>query len=472
MECYYFRLYSIGVALFLQISLFSQVDPCGTKFSKDDLSWLRSYQQNPSKFYSEGRESIKYAPIKVHIVGDDVGGGYYSLEYLLESICTLNDDFSDMNISFFLWGDLHYINNSDFYEHDQISSIAMFSQNNVSNMLNVYFVNDPNGACGYYSPFWDAIAIKKSCQTSNDHTLSHEVGHYFSLPHTFLGWEGGTTPSSNQQEKVNGSNCQTAADGFCDTPPDYLSYIWGFSNCNSPTLTDPNGVNFQVDGSFIMSYATDVCQSKFSNEQQNAILANLTSQRPYLLNNYTDPTDTTTPANVTIVAPLDQATGVPYNWVALQWDAVSGASAYHVMATKFPTFANSQIDAIVTTNYFIGELEEDETYRWKVKALFDGNTCSSYNCQVFDCPQFTVGSYSNIEELADDKIIYNPLSRRLSIKGTSSIENVKCYDLIGRLILENNINAISLIIPEDVKGNLFFVISSNDKLITKRLFLY
>mgnify|MGYP000043822657 FL=1 len=51
-------------------------------------------------------------------------------------------------------------------------------------------------------------------------------------------------------EKVDGSNCEYAADGFCDTPPDYLAYRW---TCNQSTGTsfgtmlDPNGESFKSD---------------------------------------------------------------------------------------------------------------------------------------------------------------------------------------------------------------------------------
>lgn len=43
-------------------------------------------------------------------------------------------------------------------------------------------------------------------------TLPHEMGHFWGLPHTF--------EVSNGLELVDGSNCETAGDGVCDTPAD------------------------------------------------------------------------------------------------------------------------------------------------------------------------------------------------------------------------------------------------------------
>ena len=423
----------------LNVPLFAQTLQCGTNFSSSDLKWLRNVQQNPQSYPIIKRNVQRYVPIKAHVVGDDGGEGYYSLEYLFQAVCQLNKDYASMHMHFYLWGDIHYIDNSDFYEHDSYSSALMFAQNNVDQILNIYFVNDPNGACGYYSPYWDAIAIKKSCQLTGDHTITHEVGHYFSMPHTFYGWENSITPPLNQQEKVNGSNCQTAADGFCDTPPDYLSYIWGFNNCNSPTLTDPNGIDFQVDGSNFMSYATDACQSKFSNEQENAILGNLLYQRSYLVNNYSVPSDTVEPSLVNPVMPADGETGVPYNWVGFKWDPVPGATSYHLMVTELPTFANSNIDIITTNNYYIAELDEDETYRWKVKALVEGNTCADYHCQVFDCPEFTVGGYSNLQESKNyqPNIAYDQERKHIywsNILSKFGPWSLSIYDLYGRVL--------------------------------------
>ena len=470
----YFRFLPFLCFALLSFESYGQNTYCKTDQKEKDLEWLRRYQKSPSDFSIDAKRlGMNYVPIKVHIVGDDNGDGYYSLEYLLNSICNLNEDYAPMNIYFYLWGEINYINNSNYYDHNAFYGGVMFSAHNFSNMLNVYFVNDPDGACGYYSPIMDAIAIKKSCQTSDDNTLTHEIGHYFSMPHTFYGWEGGT-PALSDQEKVartgSGSNCSQAADGFCDTDPDYLAYIWGLSNCNSSVLYDPDSVAFQVDPTNFMSYAYDICQTKFSSQQQSAILANLVSQRPYLLN-YSNPSEFNIPQTVNIIGPLDGESGIPYNWVALQWDTLAGAIGYHVMVTETPSFVSSLIDTIVSESYLITELEEDESYRWKVKALYDGNTCATYNCTSFDCPEFTVGAYSYIEERESVKTLYNPIERTIRIIGEINYDVLECYDMTGRMLFKNRINNNSVLLPDEYKGVILFVFSSKGNYFTKSIFI-
>lgn len=123
----------------------------------------------------------------------------------------------------------------------------MMDENNVDDLLNVYFVSDPAGNCGYFSPSDNGVAVAKSCAMPGGTTIAHEFGHFFSLPHTFYGWEYGI-PDDEDQEWVNGANCNSAADGFCDTPPDYLDYRW---NCPGPLQTDPNGDTFSAMEHFI-----------------------------------------------------------------------------------------------------------------------------------------------------------------------------------------------------------------------------
>ena len=56
-------------------------------------------------------------------------------------------------------------------------------------------------------------------------------------------------------EKMDGSNCHYAADGFCDTSPDYIDYRWPCNDNLESNVTqmDPNGETFQSDGSLFMS---------------------------------------------------------------------------------------------------------------------------------------------------------------------------------------------------------------------------
>jgi len=62
--------------------------------------------------------------------------------------------------------------------------------------------------------------------------MTHEMGHVWGLPHTFAG---------NGVENVDGSNCETAGDGICDTPADPY-------NPNVDNITWQNGCEFVFEG--------------------------------------------------------------------------------------------------------------------------------------------------------------------------------------------------------------------------------
>ena len=116
----------------------------------------------------------------------------------------------------------------------------------------------------------------------------HELGHYFGLPHTFSGWEGydpeGTDYPWNV-EYVDGSNCESAGDGFCDTPADFIGDRW---SCPYDfNRVDPHGDPYYPDSSLFMSYANDNCVDRFSNEQISSMIYNLLVYRNELLDHPT-----------------------------------------------------------------------------------------------------------------------------------------------------------------------------------------
>ena len=90
----------------------------------------------------------------------------------------------------------NYIGKTSWNNHpDYSDGEDMMHQNNFSNRINCYLVANPAGNCGYYTYSGDAIALSKNCISPSQHTWAHELGHYFSLPHTFFGWEGLTYDS-------------------------------------------------------------------------------------------------------------------------------------------------------------------------------------------------------------------------------------------------------------------------------------
>lgn len=389
------------------------LEPCGTNLGIS--SWLRDFQ---TRIHDTPRtDGILYVPLQIHIVGNDNGSGYMQYATVMRSFCVLNEDFKDAEIQFFLAGPVRYIDNSLYYVHDFDAGYDMMASNNVAGAVNCYIVEDPAGNCGYYSPGVDGIALAKGCTQPGDHTWAHEVGHFLSLPHPFYGWEYRDENIAHDfddpapefwstdwgadyyVEKIDGSNCQYAADGFCDTAPDYLDYRW---NCNSggvSTVTqhDPNGEAFVSDGTLFMSYSNDLCAARFSDDQISAMRANIEEERPELFS--------VAPDEESVIIPLTEASTVlspeagvliEGSSVLLEWEPISNATHYLVQVNPFSIFS------IIFNQYIVEEprllfdnLQANKTFYWRVKPFNDYYTCSDF----MDVNTFETGVVTSIEEL-------------------------------------------------------------------------
>jgi hypothetical protein len=253
---------------------------CGTVTPQSEVEKIYDFvQHNPATYAKTTAGILDSIPLSIHIVGNDAGGGYYQLSELFPLICQLNTRYAPVNFHFYIQWPIEYINSSAYYAHDFGVGGTMMYQHNVANTANVYFVQDPAGNCGYYSYYGDAVAIGKNCAGNNSTTLTHELGHYFSLPHTFNGWENGNVPSNPEAVRRSGAgtNCNSAGDGFCDTYADYISTRW---SCPGPVnKTDIYGDPYHLDSSMYMSYSADPCQSRFSPQQIARMQYNLHSSR-------------------------------------------------------------------------------------------------------------------------------------------------------------------------------------------------
>jgi len=385
------RLFLFTLILLTVSGLHAQQEPanyCGT-YEQDP--WLDTYFQNRSMFQADQSGAI-FVPLTIHILGNDEGEGYFPIYKVYESLCTLNDDFAESNIQFYIQEPINYIDRTEWYDHPNFAQgIEMMRQNNVSGTANCYIVANPAGNCGYYAGQGNAIALSKGCTDPTDHTWAHELGHFFSLPHTFVGWEGirwefGKTAADyagdvrREIEKVTGSNCQAAADRFCDTPPDYLSYRW---NCNgnyesNEVMIDPDSSEFRSDGSLFMSYSNDACMQRFSFEQMEAMRANLSDRRPELIkDSFPDPDlgmqvpQNAFPKDTAVVNPID---------LVVSWDPVDGATHYIVEVSRLANFnfiiARERISA---TSYVLPELKQGIRYYWRVKAVNRNSFCTPFS---------------------------------------------------------------------------------------------
>jgi len=385
--------------------------PCGTPSYKSE--WLKKYQLHPEAYAVERNELI-YVPIAVNIVGDDNGGLFFNGIGIQNALCTLNKDFEEAKIKFYLGKPIRYITDSRYARHDNVAEgYAMMQQYDEPTMINCYFMQDAAGNCGYNLPA-AGMCVSINCARPDDHTWAHEMGHQLALPHPFLGWEGGVSWDGSEAhdfndpapetvtynytsfketwytdtliidtafvEKMDGSNCSIAADGFCDTKPDYLAARWA---CNADLIsiteqTDPNGVKFFSDGDLIMSYANDNCSSRFTPEQIAAMRAKLMDSKAHVLG-FEDPQPLIEATALTRMNPTDLEPIFPQD-IELVWDEVENAKYYLVQLSIVESFGVVIYDSIVTSNALtIDELQFDNRdHYWRVKVFTDYEFCSDW----------------------------------------------------------------------------------------------
>lgn len=388
---------------------------CGTT-KVDDDSRKEYFKQ---KYNIEFRNGAINIPLSIFVLGDDEGHGYYPTNAVYESVCRLNKDFEGTGMQFFIKGDLHHVNSTKWYDHEgyQLGN-QMMNNLKVSNTVNCFIVQNPAGNCGYYSYNGDAVALKKSCLGPSNHTWAHELGHFFSLPHTFRGWEGidydpktETPPIVDNKpvELVDGFNCDIAADEFCDTPADYISYRWP---CNSDKLSlleqkDQNGESFRSDGSLFMSYSNDNCASRFSQEQIEAMLFNLNFYRNGLKSN-APPKNEIDPENTVLLYPIDSET--VSDVVIFEWEELGDADNYMLEVSKFENFGLVSVRQYINGNTYTSyTLKSDTEYFWRVSPYHSYSLCT----QPTEHQSFFTGTLSSTDDaqiLQNNLIVFpNPL---------------------------------------------------------------
>jgi hypothetical protein len=154
----------------------------------------------------------------------------------------------------------------------------------VADYYNIWIVNKIDGVDGYpgttgtftagyaYFPngqFYDGTVMLASQARQGSKTLPHELGHAFSLYHTFQGDNGGASCPSN-------ANCLTDGDEVCDTDPHIRS------NQNCPSGINPcTGTGYNNVVRNFMDYSN--CDDRFTAGQRERFLWSLRTYRPGLM---------------------------------------------------------------------------------------------------------------------------------------------------------------------------------------------
>lgn len=482
----------------------AQVHPSGLNFcgTEGKSEWLTKYQAGEFPV-GEKSEAIRYVPLNVVFVGEDNDMGYIPPAKFLSSMILLNSDFRDQNIQFFIQGDIKFLPSSRYNNHTFEVGREMMMQNNLPRHVNTYVVQSPAGNCGYYSGSADAVALGTNCLGFGDRTWSHEVGHFLTLPHTFYGWESvesisnidfdSPAPATVQYrgelvpvERVDGSNCSRAADGFCDTEPDYLMQRWPCTGNGiyADSLLDPDSIRFAAPANNIMSYANDNCVSRFSPEQKGAMFANL-DNRIGLVSSLQADTVAASVEDLVMYTPANNERLVYRDSVTLSWNAVPNADFYVVELNTINNFNASVLVSTITkdTSLTIREgLRSRSDHYWHVRAV------NNYVVNGDFGPTFKFRNGSQLVATIDEQlnaaitIAPNPVSggRELRISGTdlgtSGTMNYQLIDASGRVLRsQGNIAVGSFGFDErldtgSLSAGIYFVrIRLNNKLVTRRI---
>ncbi|NNE28418.1 MAG: hypothetical protein HKN16_02200 [Saprospiraceae bacterium] len=216
--------------------------------------------------------------IVANMVRDSLGMPNTTEAEIQAAVDSLNKDFEPICVKFEVC-EFRFVNNfqyDDIEDTDELNE--MFAFYNQERRINMYLISGiPEPFCGMATLNGITMAhdskpgiaiVKGDCLLAPSRTLSHEIGHFFGLLHTFEGSDG------PNPELVDGSNCATAGDLICDTPAD--PYVAGDSQAQyvDPTLCrfirqikDSNDDWFVPDVGNIMSYYQAECACGFTYEQ-------------------------------------------------------------------------------------------------------------------------------------------------------------------------------------------------------------
>lgn len=253
-----------------------------------------SFSTNPAGTYSPTATSNLYnIPVVFHVIQGNGGAGFVSQSRIQQQIDVLNEDFRalsgspgapgvDTRIQFFLatvdpngnptTGITYSTNNTWYNDNGSYwNSLAW----DPDNYLNIY-TNQAGGSLGYVPNLpsggivgqnSDRVVVLWSTVGRNapigppfnqGRTLTHEVGHYLGLEHTFQGGCGG-------------GNCNSSGDLICDTNAQ-----------SSPTNGcpgNPTSCGNQDPWHNYMDYSNDTCMWEFTEFQARRMRCTLENWR-------------------------------------------------------------------------------------------------------------------------------------------------------------------------------------------------
>ena len=383
---------------------------CGVTYEMEQQ--LPVYSQKDVQLFKEAhpeRFAAINIPVTFHTVADFDGEGRSKRLGILNSLCRMNRDYAPHGIAFYLKdGGFNEIDNGTIFSAPGApgsgsiiqsfkdgSSMDLFVTENASTGSEIG--NDV--VLGFYSPGGDYIILRKQEMADSSATMSHEVGHYFTLRHPHSGWNdhypidifGTTVPftsipgwstngvdipaSGALVELMDGSNCEIAGDRLCDTPPDYLLGLDGFGCFGNFGVFDPNGDALESQRNLSMGYFGNCTKYVFSPEQIDRVKLNIASPGRNFLDNTHTPNETEITGDLAITSPGVQEKIDTYDGVEVSWEGVQDADLYLVEIVNFLDPSDFYEYTTSNESIYVTDLEPDKVYFLNVKPYNDAYTC-------------------------------------------------------------------------------------------------
>lgn len=278
-------LLQIALAL-LFLPNYAQELPCGVGDEPYESELIR--QQAIAQLKSADYlplPTLTYVALKMHVFGNSDSTGYLNPIAINSALAKLNREYRNMNLQFYfsgtsfsLYPDTYFFNGLQTDTENE----NFHTTYGVSNAINVYIqgtvYNNGNTVGGYSFVGPTAQPYNRmylrAIQVDNERTFIHEMGHYFTLRHTFN--NAASTTVANRELVTRtaevpprlSANCSTAGDFLCDTHADpYGNGNGGNISANclyTGTVTDANLDPFTPHIKNYMGYHTSCAPFAFS----------------------------------------------------------------------------------------------------------------------------------------------------------------------------------------------------------------
>lgn len=257
------QLVVLCLVLGLSASIFAQDQGCPTKKLPDYLT--RDYPEPVVPRSTPIRHIVK---LYVRVINEDDGSGGVAIDDLYRELNRLEAYFAPHDICFMLTGtdainDSYYASYNDFNCDDEcpfLDNELAIDHPPVDKSITIYILPDYTSFRGWSSGKYICISADRF-ETPH---LAHEIGHSLGLLHTH---QGADTSTQNDDELVDGSNCEDAGDRLCDTPADPKLSRFNVNEVTcayTGTARDRNGHLYRPDVTNIMSYAPFACRGFFT----------------------------------------------------------------------------------------------------------------------------------------------------------------------------------------------------------------